>query len=217
MGSTEKNWTRLVRQDRHFLNARLRKSFNFYTGLVYQRRFMINHYSATVDILTVSTDHDEQNIAYERMKHWIYHVIDDSILINEHDPDLERYRDTDARLVCLPDDPVDQYIGIMLYLKLNAIMENRMVITDIEIYSRQGDNASYLHTVGESIGRFADHNGWWTDARPIWYNPRNDKNSKVVSLDRPAEWSDQDLAWQQFNEFKKSDGVITSFRKNEDQ
>lgn len=196
------------------MNARLRKTFGFYTGLVYDGRFMANHYTVEIGMLTVSSDNAEQNTAYERAKFWIYNVLGDSILINHQDPKVAAYESTGARLMIFPDEPVDQNVGIMLYLKLNSIMENRMVVTDIEICSSQGDEASYLHQVGESLGMYFSQDGWWTDSRPICAPIRERSQDKVVTLDRIVEWSDHGLTW---NTQDQRSAVIAPFPRNEDQ
>ena len=182
--------------------------------MVYHGRFMVNHYHVVLDLLTVSIDHIEQNIAYDRMKYWVYHVLDDAILIHVDDPKLAEYQKLDCRLLVLPDEPVDQNIGIMLYLKLNAIMENRMVVTDIEVSSRQGDNASYLHSVGENLGQYFSKDGWWSDSRPLWTHARIDRTDKIVSLERSPEWIEHELAWGDPSTNKR-DAVITAFPKDE--
>lgn len=200
------------------MSARLSKTFGFYTGLVYEGRFMVNHHTVDLKLLTVSDSNDEQNTAYERMKYWVHHVLDDSILIGQEDPDLDKWLATNSRLLVLPDDPCDQIVGIMLYLKLNAIMENRMVVTDTEIWSNQGDQMSYLHTVGENIGPNLGQDGWWVDPRPVWSTVKAKDQGKVINLDRATEWKDFNLGWQSQDESKKNDSVVfADFGKNEDQ
>ena len=199
------------------MNARLKKSFGWYTGLVYQGRYMVNHWNVTLDLLTVSTDSDQQNIAYERMKYFMHHVLDDSILIGSEDPALEHYQKTGARLLILPDEPVDQIVGIMLYLKLNAIMENRMVVTRTETWSVQGDQTSYLHIGGENVGECLGQDGWWADNRPVWTNTQPRTRGKVVDLERSTEWKDVGLAWDSDTVAKSDSVVFAKFNRNEDQ
>lgn len=198
------------------MNTRLQKSFGFYCGLVYEGNFTVNHYNLQLDLTTVSADHREQNIAYERMKYWIYSVLDDSILIAHDDPLLSIYQQTGARLIVLPSAPVDQIMGIMLYLKLNAIMENRIVVTDTEIWSTQGDHMSYLHSHGEGLGVELAQPGWWIESGPIWYNPAQaDSAEKVVNLESRPEWKDHELDWQQDDGEERSSVVFAKFPKNE--
>lgn len=199
------------------MNARLKKSFGFYTGTVFEDRFMVNHFNVELNLVTVSGDNAEQNTAYERMKYWIFRVMDDSILIENDSSKLQQYLDTGARLLVLPDEPVDQIVGIMLYLKLNAIMENRMVVTDVEIWSTQGDSMSYIHSHGENVGTGLAQNGWWVDPKPTWHAGRPRGDGKIVSLDRMAEWKDFGLDWNQDQDEAKESVVFANFARDEDQ
>ena len=197
------------------MNVRLKKTFGWYSGLVHQETFSVNHCSVEINMLTVSPSNDEQNIAYERMKFFVHSLLDDCILISEQSPLLPQYQKTGARVIVLPDEPVDQVVGMMLYLKLNAIMENRIVVTDVELWSKAGDSVSYLHSVGESLGPLVQ-SGWWTDPRPVCLSP-GDKSSqgKIVNLDRIPEWRDHGLEWDQESESENS-VVFAKFGRDED-
>ena len=195
------------------MNVRLKRTFSWYSAIVYNDQFMTNHYTAEVTMLTVTDNNDEQNIAYERIKAWVYNIIADAIFISQDHPKLDAYRKTDAKIITFPGDPVDQIVGIMLYLKLNSIMEDRMTVTDIELWSEAGDDMKYLHSAGESLGPLTK-DGWWNDSRPVFADaPRRGKN-KVISLDRMAEWKDYDLAWDDVNEVETK-VVFADFNKNE--
>lgn len=199
------------------MSARLKRSFGFYTGIVYQSRFMVNHHNVELNLLTVSDSNNEQNIAYERMKYWIQHVMDDCILISSSDPALDDYSRIKGRMLVLPDDPVDQIVGIMLYLKLNAIMENRLVVTDTEIWSTQGDHTSYMHSVGENLGDALGQDGWWSDPRPIWSIIRPKEDGKIVNLDRTADWKDYGLGWDSSEKYQPDSVVFAKFDRDENQ
>jgi len=199
------------------MSARLKKSFGFYTGLIYQSQFLVNHWNLNLDLVTVSDDSGDHNTAYERMKYWIGRVLDDSILIGQADPVLEDVNRLNGRIIVLPDEPVDQIVGIMLYLKLNAIMENRLIVAATEIWSTQGDQTSYIHMSGENLGPDLGQDGWWSDPRPIWSMNRPQGTGNVVSLDRPAEWKDYGLGWETDPETQSGNVVVAQFPRNEDQ
>lgn len=186
------------------------------TGFVYENRFSVNRYTIDLDLLTVSEDHEQQNIAYDRMKFWIYRVLQDSILISENSEMLGKWAETGARILAVPEEPVDQVIGIMLYLKLNCIMENRIVVTGVEISSAEGDETVYVHNHGEALGVMSQ-DGWWTDLRPCWILPQTNKNhGKIVTLDRSPEWADHDLGWDDSDKDSKNTVVFADFKKDED-
>lgn len=199
------------------MSARLKKSFGFYTGLIYQSQFLVNHWTVNLDLVTVSDDGADHNTAYERMKYWVGRILDDSILIGHADPALEDVTRLNGRVIVLPDEPVDQIVGIMLYLKLNAIMENRIVVAATEIWSTQGDQTSYIHMAGENLGPDLGQDGWWSDPRPIYSMSRPRGTGNVVSLDRPAEWKDFGLGWESNDADRSGNVVVAHFPRNEDQ
>lgn len=197
------------------MNVRLKKIFEFHAGLVYDNRLTMNQYQVTVDFLTVSTDHSQQNVAYERMKYWIHEVMDQSILIGQNSDVIGPATQLNDRVIVFPGEPVDQIVGIMLYLKLNAIMENRMVVTDIEVSSMQGDYTSYLHSVKESLGPDFEQDGWWSDPRPVWITQKSRDQGKVVSLDRVPDWKTLELDWNEIEEQDRDSVVFANFKKDE--
>lgn len=198
------------------MNVRLRKNITFTAGLVYQDSFMINEYSCSIELLTVTDNHQEQNIAYDRLKGWIINVLDGAIVVDAVHPNISSWQATGARIVAMPEEPVDQVIGIMLYLKLNAMMENRMVVTSVEISSTQGDGMWYRHDAGENIGTHFALDGWWVDARPTWSNAPAKTQGKIVNLDRQPEWSDFNLDWARDNEENNDSVVFANFKRDED-
>jgi hypothetical protein len=186
----------------------------FSAGIVFNDEYFINEYTVALDMLTVSDDPSEQNTAYERIKHWIYHILTNAVMISEHSKLVDAYRATGQRVMIFPDDPMDQLVGIMLYLKLNSIAENRLVVVAVEIASNQGDDVTYIHQSGENLGPMI-RDDWWLDARPTWSYNKNDSAGKIVSLDRTFEWKDFDLAWDDCNGSVDSSVVFANFRKDD--
>jgi hypothetical protein len=120
-------------------------------------------------------------------------------------------------VIVLPDEPVDQIMGMMLYLKYNAVMENRMVVTDVEISSVQGDNMGYLHSHGENLSPGLSRDGWWVDAAPTWYDITvTHTRDKVVSLNSRPEWADHGLAWTDATDKGSNSVVFADFGRNAD-
>lgn len=194
------------------MNVRLRKEFVFHSGIVYQDQYMINQYHTVIDMLT-STEHaHEQNTAYDRMRFWIHEVLHNSVMMNRDHPKLSAYAETGQRVITLPDEPLDQIVGIMLCCKLNAITENRMIITDVELKSSCGEDMVYLHSVDENIGPFAA-DGWWNDARPKCANYGQGQGSNIITITRAPEWKDVGLDWHQEDQ-PSSTVVFADFKKD---
>lgn len=174
---------------------RLEKLLTWNSSICYDDVHVINDYIATISLHTNGHDQDQQNIAYERMKWWIEHVLANSVLLNEADPLLPAYQATRQRVLVVPDDPVDHLVAVMLYLKLNAIMEDRLILDEIRLSSEQGDHMCYLHSEETDAIEY-DTTGWWIDPRPIWFIPTaNRHQTNVLSLPKTLEWSDLGLSW----------------------
>lgn len=164
----------------------------------------------------VSEDSTEVNVAYERMKTWLYDIMRNSILIGEDHPDLRLWQATGSRCLIFPEDPVDQLVGIMLFRKFQAVVQDRLEITGISVSSPLDDDVIYEHDADDDQGSLAK-SGWWSDARPTWFLGRGPGRSrdKVISLRPIPEWKEYDLDWQSRD--ADSHVVIADFTPNADQ
>jgi len=196
------------------MNVRLRRQFAWNSGLVYQGEFSTNNYSADLSLITSCNDPREQNVAYERMKYFVYSILNSGIIVSHDCKNINAWRDTGTRLIVLPEQPVDQIVGMMLFTKLNAIMEGRMSVTEVAVCSQQGDEMIYLHSENETLGPLSG-DGWWNDPKPITAMRSRSESKKVLSLDRAMEWKDLGLDWEDDKE-DPSSVVFANFRRDED-
>jgi len=180
------------------MNVRLQHSYNFLAGVYDEHEGVIfNEFDLTLYLITNSGDPIEQNIAFDRMTHYIEHVVTNGIFIQSTSEAIPVLHKAGFRVITLPEVPYDQIIGLALYSKLSAIMEERIFITDAEITSRNGKGIVYLHAAEESIGPF-EMPGWWNDPALTYYDkklPLGDK--KVVSLtNNKKTWREYNLDWE---------------------
>jgi hypothetical protein len=197
------------------MNVKLKKSFTFYSGLVFDERYSINVYDLTVHMTTTSMDPREQNVAYDRICFWIDEVLHDAVLISVDSAKLDSYRNTGQRVIVFPQEPVDQIVCSMLCLKLNAITENKMIVTEIELASAFGDDVVYLHQLGEDVGPMSGE-GWWLDPSPNWGNTKKKKSSnKIIPLERMPDWPEIDLTWEPSTDQAQNTVVFADFPKND--
>lgn len=180
------------------MNVRLKKTFAV-PALVVSDRYpspSINFYNITIAMTTQGQSPSAHNVAYDRLHYWIDNVFSNSVLISQTHPKVPKFEDTGLRCLVMPDDPVDQLVGIMLWCKLSAILEQVLLIDEIEISSGLDDFVTYLHSSDESLGPMSD-SGWWHDADPNWYSktPRVKGEGKVISMNRKVTWRSLDLDW----------------------
>jgi hypothetical protein len=105
-----------------------------------------------------------------------------------------RYAQAGLDITPMPGAPVDQLIGIMLYHKLNAVMENRMIVFETEISSAIGEYMTYLHSEDENAVGYVQPE-WWTAADLTHSDFSTDNSEKVLTIHQISPWRELELAW----------------------
>jgi hypothetical protein len=143
------------------MNVRLQTNLEFPAGIYYDDRLRMNRYSVSVQLCTATADHEQINIAMDRLKMFVYSELADTVFINQEDAERAQVMDIlGINITTLPEEPIDQIVGLMLYSKLNAVMEGRMFIEQLNISSLLGDDVTYLHDMEDAVGPF-QADGWW--------------------------------------------------------
>jgi hypothetical protein len=177
------------------MNVRLKYDLHFNAGVYYRGNTILNNYSLRLWMITNTELPDDQNKAFERMKYFVYNHVDNTMFIDSAEQEqCARFLQAGLSIITMPGDPVDQLIGIMLYHKLNAIMEQRMTIVETELSSAQGQAMTYLHSEGENtLG--VEPSAWWISADLSHSDFALPESEKVVSMQTTTAWRDLDLAW----------------------
>ena len=178
------------------MNVRLEYDMNWRAAIWFEDRMQINDYNAEISMYTNTTEQEDHVTCMARLNHFVYHELTDTVFINQHNQEqLRALSAAGIKVTTLPEEPIDQIIGIALYCKLNAILEERMIVTNVTVQSVLGDNVRYLHGSQESLGPCSD-TGWWTDPGPVHSNFKPaTKGKRVVKLNRTPAWRDLDLGW----------------------
>jgi hypothetical protein len=190
------------------MNVRLEYNMPFLAGVYWEGRMLMNRYQVKLYMITNSTDPDTQNIAYERLKYFVYSEMANTIFVNQQNHEQCRLLiAAGLKITTLPAEPVDQLIGIMLYSKLNTIMEEFIIINEVEISSELGEDMIYLHAADESLGPFTEP-GWWHDADLIHCDTALIDSDKVVAIHKAGAWRELDLAWPDQNNSVPNDNTV---------
>lgn len=143
------------------MNVRLQTNLEFPAGIYYNDQLRMNRYNVSVQLCTAATDHEQINIAMDRLKMFVYSELADTVFMNQGDVERAQFMDIlGINVTTLPEDPIDQIVGLMLYCKLNAVMEGRMFVEQLNISSLLGDDVIYLHDMEDAVGPFQAE-GWW--------------------------------------------------------
>jgi len=196
------------------MNVRLHYETGFLAGVYFNDRLQINSYQVGLHLVTRTVDSENSNIALERIKIFV-DSLNSTVFINSCWPlHEEMMSDMGIDITTLPEEPVDQIVGMMLYYKLNAIMEGRMELTQIELSSSLGDHVCYLHDDEDSAGPFAQ-DGWWNDAsarRKV--KTSGDSETNVVKIVH-KNWREFGLGWPDDSAKDIKTVVYANFTKNE--
>ena len=199
------------------MNVRLQYDLDFLAGIYYDDRLQMNSYSVSMSLLTKTMDAVNTNIAMDRLKIFMHGELANTVFINQAARErAEMLQIMGVNVTTLPEEPVDQIVGMMLYYKLNAIMEGRMAVTRLDLMSALGDSVWYQHDAEEdSPGPFRAE-GWWHESTvqhdTVIQGDAGDNVVKVV----PNAWIEYGLTWPEDTPEPTANTVVfANFTKNE--
>ena len=196
------------------MNVRLEHQFQFTAGTFLDSHLHMNNYYVKIEMMTLSVDGIEQNIALDRIRHMLFKHFQDCVFVQSTEVDfIDKVQSADINVVILPETPVDQIVGIMLYCKLNAIMQERMIITQLKISSDLGQNLWYLQCEDEDVGPFNDLS-WWHTPDPNTFE-KNTNFSNIIRLQKTSSWHDYHLEWDDELLITNDDSTVLTFGKDD--
>lgn len=178
------------------MNVRLEKDFNFMACAYLDDSVICNKYKIKMELFTNTMDGVEQNVALDRVRHMLYNRFSNRLFISNTNQDIaDQFHAMGLKTVVLPEVPVDQIIGIMLFTKLNAVMENRLIVTQLKICSELGDHMWYCQDSEEDFGPF-ENDGWWHESTDNVNTVDVVRPGKVVNFRKSKKgWADHNLDW----------------------
>jgi hypothetical protein len=187
------------------MNARLEMEYHFNCVVHHaDNPPIINTFRAIVNFVTNTTDHNEQNIAFDRINYFVGNIFDNSVLIHESDEsNIKKYQNCGFRVIPLPVIPVDQIVGICLFEKMNAIAEDRLILTDITISSDVSAGLKCHYCSEEKNGIFSS-TGWWNLPDLSYANKRSNKKQKILEFNADHSWKSVDLDWKTTEEVEEN-------------
>jgi hypothetical protein len=179
------------------MSVKLEKTFSFQAGVHFQDKFLMNLYDFTLSMEVLTDCIIEQNIAMERIKYFLFDCLENSIFVNEKEKKvIDNYSTAGIKVCTVPDDPYDQIIATILLLKLRAITESRLLITDIYLVSKLSDDVKFWLEI-DDIESMYTNEGWWNKSSTcITDAPKSNKKDKILKLFNNTEWNDVGLHWK---------------------
>ena len=134
------------------------------------------------------------------LHYFLYECLGNSIFMQDSEKKaIEKYMQADIKVCTLPDEPYDQIITILLLLKLNAITEGKLHITDISLMSGLSDDVKFVYDVETVANHPFGNKGWWSDSSTKMSDIiKTNKKDKIVRLVKQhSDWSSVGLDWEQ--------------------
>ena len=176
------------------MNVRIAQLLSINAGSWFDEELEMNSYTIKLWMITQCTSESEQNIAFRRMKHFIHYELGNTIFIDSAEKEKGKdFAQAGLNITPLPGAPSDQLIGIMLFHKLNAIMEGRIAVVEVEISA--GDGVIYLHGENETSDDIQQPD-WWNTADLV-HSDITASTENVVNLRTVTTWRDLNLSWDE--------------------
>jgi len=151
------------------MNVELTKKYTFYANVYTDGMLLPTSFDVTIHFMVVSEDSEEYSVAFERVNHFIHNVCYGSIFFDIDDEDgiPDNLGELGNYTLGIPYPPCAQTIGMMLFLKIDAIMEDAVEVDYVTVSSaieNKIDNSviKFSHHRYESLGNF-EEDGWWDE------------------------------------------------------
>jgi len=180
------------------MTTRIEKDWIFSAAVHFDNKFLINTYELTLSMVVETEATREQNIAMERIDYFLRNIIDSSVFIDSKETKaIENYQQAGLKVCILPEECYDQIIGMILLLKLNSILEQRLIITDLVLGSKLSDDVRF-NIVAEVAENLYLGDSWWSNSSmsTIEGSKPNEKKNKIVKL-FDDEWANLGLSWKE--------------------
>ena len=203
------------------MNVKLGYTIQFTAGIWWDEQIIMNNYTLTVKLITVTKNRVDHQVCLERLRYIVDAVLADAVFISEDQEEQIGLLDAaHVRMVVLPEDPIDQIIGMMLYSKLNAVFEGNMLVRSILLSSTASDNVIIEHNDDEMLPAPFNEIGWWSDPNPVFDDvielTLEDEPESVFVISAADPWAEisDKLAWDK-QVTETNDNVVLPFRKDE--
>lgn len=189
----------------------VKRQFSFQALIYFNENILINSYQLNLELSINTECIHEQTVALERLKYFVHDTVQNSLFINESSIDaIMKASSFGLKLCILPEEPYDQILSLMFFKKLNAILENKVIVNTVELSSFLGDDVKFICDNHDNLGPF-DEQGWWCDSdAKLSYPVFTNKKEKVIRIIKyPTDWGNVNLSWDDDQNKKCKSAEIT--------
>ena len=198
------------------MNVKIGYTTQFIAAVWWNNSLVMSTYNVTFKLITAGMNPANTNTALDRLRYMVEEYLNDRVFINHTEVDqIKRLQAAGINVVIMPEEPVDQIIGMMLYSKISAVMEGHMLVRGVLLSSTAGDSVIYEHDNSESLDPF-NAVGWWNSATPVCEEEKKSRE-KIVKITAGNQWRELGLEWIDDSEPEDATVLVFSeFKKHED-
>jgi len=177
------------------MNAEIEKDFTFLTSIHFENKFFVNLYEMKAYMQILTENAVEQNIAIQRLDYFLTDYIDSAVLIKETEEEaINKYRTAGLKICTTPEEPYDQIVGMILINKCNAIMEGRIVMSNMTFGSKLSNLIKF--NIDQEIAAAEFAGKYWYNKHNLSLQNKTSKKDKIVNLFEQNDWKDVGLTWK---------------------
>lgn len=182
------------------MNTRIERDFEFQAAVYFEDKFLMNTYTLSLSMLVATDSIREQNVAMDRMTCLLTECLESCVFVKSSEKKvIDKYVAAGLKVSTLPEEPYDQIISMLLLIKLNAITEKRLIITDARLTSKLSDGVSFCYDNEDVYGPFEEM-GWWHESGTAisdLHKTQNKKDKIVKLVNKTNDWAEYSLQWQE--------------------
>lgn len=179
--------------------AKIEREFQFQAGVYFQNNFVINTYDLVLQMLVMTEDLHEQNIAFERIKYILEEALESCIFVHSSEKNtIDLYSKAQLKICVLPDEPYDQIVAGVILSKLNSITEEKIIVDEIKLLSKISDGVSFFVSIEDLEFLSKSSSDWYTENNISINNlsKKVNKKEKILELkNQPNDWNSIGLHW----------------------
>jgi hypothetical protein len=131
----------------------------FQCVLIRNNTLLVNRYNISILMSPEPTDQESFTLGFRKLKYFISNYLDNSIIINQDNPNLKNIIWIESNTVQLPKEPHDYFLASILYQKFTSIVKDFFSIFEVTVDSDLGDNVEYK--INYANKDLYDVQEWW--------------------------------------------------------
>lgn len=176
------------------MNVNLNWSATVHTTVLVQDSILPNLYELGFDLVTNTNDGEDQFLYFNRMRWFIEARFNLSTIAQYSNPHFKTMCDLDQTIFQIDDIPSELLIAGILMRKVQAILDNKLILNRLTLSSSLGEYVKYS-VMHDEIVDGVQHQSWVKEPNLVWWEKGD---TSINNFDTPI------LTWDEIKLGKKT-------------